>query len=460
MNQNSHFDHIAKREAGLSRQLTAKQMSMIAIGGALGTGLFLGSAYAIDFAGPSIIISYTIGALITLLLMGCLAEMTVAHPTSGSFGAYAEHYISPLAGFLVRYAYWSCIVLAVGAEVTAAGLYMQYWFPHIASWIWVLGFSALLVITNIMSVRTFGTIEYWFSLIKVSALVFFILIGLYVLFATNDPAYGIHNYFDHGGFFPNGFGGMWKAVIISIFSYLSIEMIAIAAGESTDPERAVKQAFKATILRLGLFYLLSLSIMLAIVPWNSINHSASPFVTTMKILNIPGAAAILNFVLIIAALSAMNSQLYTTTRMMFSLSRANQAPKLLGKLNQSGVPVFALMASTIGILVSTLISILMPQESFALMMALSIFGALFTWLMIFVTHWFFRKKFPKQRYAQLSFKLIGFPYTTLLGIILMLAIILTTWFVPKFELTLVFGLPFLACLTLIYYLFLNNKSQV
>ena len=284
------FDHISKREEGLQRKLTAGQMSMIAIGGAIGTGLFLGSKFAIGLAGPSVILSYTISGFITLLLMGCLAEMTIAHPTSGSFGAYAEHYISPLAGYLVRWAYWTCIVMGVGTEVTAIADYMQFWFTGVPPWIWIVLFSGALIGVNAWSVKTFGTVEYWFSTIKVLAIVGFILLGAWVVWGTGNPDFGVRHLTAHGGFFPKGLWGMWVAVVISIFSYLSIEMIAVAAGEAERPVEAVRKAFRATLARLVLFYLLSLLIILCIVPWDRIGEGSSPFVTVMQAIGIPYAA--------------------------------------------------------------------------------------------------------------------------------------------------------------------------
>src|SRR3989344_3432006 len=219
------------REAGLHRSLTSGQLSMIAIGGAVGTGLFLGSTFAIGLAGPSVLVSYAIGGVIALLLMGALAEMTIAQPTPGSFGVYAEEYLGPLAGFLVRYAYWSCLVLAVGTEVSAVALYMKYWLPDAPGWWWVLGFSGGLVAINATSVRGFGALEYLFSLIKVAAILAFIVLGAVVVFgAPAGSDIGFHNYVSHGGFMPNGLWGLWVAVILAIFSYLSIEVIAVAAG--------------------------------------------------------------------------------------------------------------------------------------------------------------------------------------------------------------------------------------
>jgi len=457
MEKQSAFEQIAEREQGLKRRLTAGQMGMIAIGGAIGTGLFLGSKFAIGFAGPSVILSYAIGGLIALLLMSALAEMTVAHSTSGSFGAYAEHYISPLAGFLVRYCYWSCCVLAVGAEVTAIAEYMRHWFAGVADWVWVLLFSSALIATNAMSVKTFGTVEYWFSTIKVSAIMAFIVLGAYVVWG--NPQYGVQHYHAHDGFLPNGLWGMWVAVVISIFSYISIEMIAVAAGEAEDPEQAVKKAFRSTIVRLVIFYLLTLSLIVAIVPWNQTSEGGSPFVTVMQAINIPFAADIINFVVLVAALSAMNSMLYITTRMMFSLSRAGHAPAALGKLSRQGTPLNALLLSSSGIAVAVLLSALYPKTAFTLMMSISMFGAMFTWMMIFITHYFFRRHWEDTGKPRLSFRMAGFPFLTLFGAAAMLALMITTVFTQVFQMTLAFGLSFLGLLVLWYWLAFRKKEQ-
>jgi len=432
-------------------------MTMIAIGGAIGTGLFLGSGLAIQLAGPAVLLSYVLGALIALLLVGCLAEMTVAHPTSGSFGAYAEHYIGPGAGFLVRYAYWTANVLAVGTEVTAIALYMHFWFPTSPGWPWIVGFSALLILVNARSVNLFGAVEYWFSATKITAIVIFILLASYILWRApaalghaGGGARGFGNYSAYGGFFPRGVWGAWVAVIMAIFSYLSIEMIAVAAGEAAQPEIAVSRAFRATLLRLILFYLLTLSLVLAIVPWTSAGVDESPFVKVMRALAVPGAAGIFNFVILVAALSAMNSQLYITTRMMFSLSRAGCAPSRFGLLNSRGVPVQALLLSSIGVALAALVSWLAPKSAFIVMVSISSFGSMFTWLMIFVTHYRFRRARERAGAAPLRFRMRGFPATTLLGATLMAAVLLTTAFTGAFRLTLVFGLPYLAALAAIY----------
>ena len=463
------FDHIIERERGLRRDLSAGRMTMIAIGGAIGTGLFLGSGFAIGLAGPGVLLSYVIGAVIALLVMGCLAEMTVAHPTSGSFGAYAEHYIGPLAGFLVRYSYWTGNVLAVGTEVTAIALYMHFWFPSLPGWLPIVAFSALLIALNARSVNVFGTVEYWFSTIKVAAIVLFILLASYIVLEApgtiagaageahggaggGAPSVGFHNYTAYGGFLPKGLWGVWVAVIIAIFSYFSIEMIAVAAGEAAQPEVAVSRAFRSTVIRLILFYLLTLTLVLAIVPWTAAGVEESPFVKVMRALRISGAAGIFNFVILVAALSAMNSQLYITTRMMFSLSRAGHAPRRLGTLNRRGVPVQALLLSSLGIAVAAGASIIAPKSAYIFMLAISAFGTMFAWLMIFITHYRFRRAHERGGTAPLRFRMFGFPAATILGAALMAAVMLTSAFTDAFRMTLVFGLPFIGVLSAAYWI--------
>ena len=446
------FDRIAEREAGLKRQLSARQLTMIAIGGAIGTGLFLGSGFAIGLAGPAVLISYAIGGLITLLVMGCMAEMTVAHPTTGSFGAWAEFYISPLAGFWLRAAYWAGVVLALGTEVSAVAVYMRYWFPAVPGVVWIVGFAALLVGVNATSVRFFGAVEYSFSALKVGAICAFLLLGGFLVVHAmhgGDASIGARNYSAYGGFLPGGLWGMWVAVLVSLFSYFSIEMIAIAAGEAEDPKRAITHAFRATMLRLALFYLGTLALVLAIVPWTvtAAGTSQSPFVIVMQRTHLPGAAGVVNFVILMAALSAMNSQLYITARMLFSLSRAGFAPRALGHLSRNGVPVRALLVSTLGIGVAAVLNALYRERAFLLMLSIAIFGPMFTWLMIFVTHLRFRQHW---RGRELAFRMWGFPFTSLLGVVLMSAALVTTLFTPAFRPTLIYGVPFLLLLTATY----------
>jgi len=267
-------------------------------------------------------------------------------------------------------------------------------------------------------------------------------------FELGDPV-GFRNYVAYGGFFPKGLRGMWVGVLVSLFSYFSIEMIAVAAGEAKDPEQAIRGAFRATMVRLVLFYVLTVALVLAIVPWpiTAAGVYQSPFVTVMTRTHIPHAASVVNFIILIAALSAMNSQLYITARMLFSLSRAGLAPRRLGSVSRRGVPVAALLFSTAGIALAAILNIRYHDRSFLLMVAISMFGPMFTWTMIFITHLSFRRHLANR---QLLFRMWGYPYTSLLGAALMMAALITTLFVPAFQPTLLYGIPFLVVMTLIY----------
>ncbi len=457
-NKITHLNKGNESGMGLKRELKTKQLTMIAMGCAIGTGLFLGSGLAISTAGPGVILSYAIGAFIVLLLMGCLSEMTVAHPTSGSFGTISEMYVSPLAGFLVRYSYWIANVLAVGVEVSAIAVYMKYWFPDVPGFVWILLFAGVLIYVNATSVNTFATFEYWFSMIKISAIVGFILLGSYVLFGNSaQPNIGPENIVNDGGFLPFGWWGMWVAIFISLFSFLGTEMIAVTAGEAKDPDVAVPKALKATVFRLSTFYIITIGIMLMIVPWKSAGVEESPFVKVMELLNIPGASGIMNFIILTAALSAMNSQLYASTRMMFSLSQGNDAPSFLSKLSKKGVPLKALGVSTLGIFLAAAVNALLPGSSYAFMMGISMFGAIFTWFMVFVSHLFFRGKWEKSNGRKLPVKMIGFPYLTIAGAVLLLSLMITTWF-TDFKIMIQFGIPWLLFLTAAYFFFKKGSN--
>ncbi len=447
------FTAIAARESGLRRTLSSAQLSMIAIGGAIGTGLFLGSGFAISLAGPSVLVSYLIGAGITLLLMGCLAEMTVAHPTSGSFGDWAEYYLHPLAGFLVRYAYWAGVVFALGTEVSAIAIYMRFWFPAVPGIIWITLFAALLILVNALSAHAFGSIEYVFSGLKLFAIaaVSCVLGGWVAAPLHTSPEFGVGLAYltptGTGGFHcRTASAGLWAGVLVALFSFFSIEMIAIAAGESDNPQHAITRAFKSTMFRLAFFYLLTIcahSRAYSLAHAGSDTPPQSPFIAVMQAVHVPYAGAVLNAVLLVAALSAMNSQLYITSRMLYTLARAGQAPSLFGRLSPRGVPVPALLASTAGIAIAALLNAAYPERAFLILFAISCFGPMFAWLTIFLTHLAFRRRHT----APLLFRAWGFPATTVLGAILMAAALASTPFIPAFRPTLLYGLPFIAMLS-------------
>ncbi|RXV68863.1 amino acid permease [Burkholderia stabilis] len=459
MSEVSGFLARTERERGLRKSLTSPQLTMIAIGGAIGTGLFLGSGAAIQVAGPSVILSFAIGACVALLLMGCLAEMVVTHPSTGLFGSYAEHYLGSLAGFVVRYAYWISVVLVIGAEVTAISVYMKFWFPGSPGWLWIVLFSIVLICLNARSVGSFGVAEYWFSVVKVAAIVGFILMGSYTVFtAAPSSGIGFANFHANGGFFPHGWNGTWHAVVVAIFSFIGIEFIAVAAGEAEDPERAARGAFKSAVLRLIVFYLLTVALMLAIVPWQLAGTGKSPFVMVMETTGFSWGAGIMNFVVLMAALSAMNSQLYVATRMIFSLACSGYAPAGLSVVGANGIPLRSLVVSSGGVAFAAVTSIVMPQGSFVLVMSIAMFGALFGWLMIFVTHYRFRRACERDGVTP-TFRLPGFPFLTLLGAVAMAAIIGSTYFVPAFRMTVITGIPLLVVLVVAYALIRKPQAS-
>src|SRR5262249_27284839 len=309
---------------------------------AIGTGLFLGSSLAVHAAGPGVLMSYLLGAGIALLLMGALSEMAVAHPTAGSFGVYAELYVNRWAGFAVRYTYWACQCIAIGGEATAVAIYCRWWFPQVPPWAWIVLFSLLLVSVNASGVGNFGEFEYWFAMIKVVAILAFISFGTLVLVGlvpTVRP--GLHNFTAGSGFFSQGVKGFWMAMCFVIFSYIGTEVVAVTAGEAKNPDEAVPKAMRTMVFRLILFYLGAMIVLVGVVPWMHIQPgadvTASPFVTIFQLMHVPGATHLMNFVVLTAALSSMNCDLYLSTRMMFSLARGGYAPRLFGGVTTRGV---------------------------------------------------------------------------------------------------------------------------
>ena len=451
-----------ERREELSRELSSAQLAMIAIGGAIGTGLFLGSSLAVRVAGPGVILSYLIGAAIALLFMGALSEMAVAHPTAGSFGVYAELYLNPWAGFAVRYTYWAAQCIAIGGEAIAIAIYCQWWFPNTPKWIWVLAFSAALVYVNARSVKNFGTFEYWFATIKVIAIVLFVMLGAALLFGLGTGrAIGFSNLTAHGGFLAKGWRGVWMAMVFVIFSYIGTEVVAVTAGEAKNPEIAVPRAMRSMVTRLILFYLGSILVLISIVPWTQIQPgtdvTASPFVKVFRLIGIPGAAHVVNFVVITAAASSMNCNLYLCSRMIFSLARGGYAPAALGRVSSRGTPVAALIVSAAGLAIATLTAFAYPDSAYVYLFGVSLFGGLFTWLLIFVTHLFFRRKWQGPRPAV---HMIGYPVTTLAGAAAIVAILVTTWFVEGMRVTLIAGVPWLAVLTAAYFVVKRRRRYL
>ena len=440
------------REAGLHRGLSQRQLTMIGIGGAIGTGLFMGSGLAVGYAGPGVLLSYAIAAAIALAVMFSLAEMVVANPTAGSFGTFAELYISPLAGWVVRWTYWAQMVILIGSEAVAVGHYVAYWSPAMPVWASTLIAGLGILFVNTRAVGNFGTVEYWLSAIKISAILAFILFGMAMIFGIGVPATGFGNYRVAGGPLPFGLGGVWMAVLIAIFSFFGIEMVAVAAGEAENPRRAVPHAMRTLLARLVLFYVLSIGIIVAIVPWTQSGAQVvdqSPFVKVFASFGFGAAAGVMNFVVLCAALSAMNSSLYMASRMLFSLSRAGHAPAALGRLNAASVPARATIASSLGVFLAAGVAMFSPR-AFEYLIGISLFGGLFTWATVLVTHLRFRRRAEARDTA---FRAPLFPLPQIGALAAILAIMLTmaadkdVW-----RTSVMVGVPWLIVVTIAYYI--------
>ena len=446
---------------GLHRRLGQRQLTMMAIGGAIGVGLFLGSSVTIRLAGPAVILSYVLGAGIALIMSYVLTEMAVVHPVAGAFGVYAEKYLNPWAGFSVRATYSFAQIIAIGAEVTAAGIYIAYWFPNVPQWIWVVLVSAALVALNSMQVNRLGEFEYWFAMIKVSAIVAFIIVGIALIFGIGTRhAVGLANLTQHGGFFPSGWKGVWLSLTITVTSYMGVEIIAVTAGEAERPEVTIPRAMRNIVYRLILFYIFAIAIMVAMVPWNQAGSSSalsgSPFVTAFSAAHVPFAAGIMNFVVLTAALSSVNTNLYLSTRMLFSLGREGYAPRWMGQVSSNGVPHRALLASTAGIVAAILLAVFAPKNAFLTLYGTAVAGMLFVWLVVLNTHLRFRKSLPHERISRLPMRLPAHPFFTVLGIILLLAISVTTFFVEGLEWSFPAFAVFLGVISLLY---LQNRRR-
>jgi amino acid transporter, AAT family len=440
---------VVERESGLHRTLSAQQVAMIGLGCTIGTGLFLGSAIAVKLAGPAVLLSFVGGAFVALTVMWALAEMSVEHPTAGAFGLHAEMYLHPWAGFAIRYTYWLCLVVIIGSEVVAAAIYCQYWFPNVPAWLWIAGFSLAMIYVNTLTIESFGTIEYWFAMIKVVTIVVFLVLGAALLLGFGFPRIGTANYTAYGGFFPAGWSGVGLGVTMAIFSYLGLEIVGTTAGEAADPQTAVPRALRRTLLTLVVFYLGGLGIVVGIVPWNQIELGKSPFVRVFETVGIPAVGHIMNFVVLSAALSAATCNVYFTSRLLFSLSRGGYAPAPLGKLNKRGMPVAAVLVSSVGMVAALILSQLFKNTAFVFMIGVAFFGGPFIWIMILATHLAFRRATSRAGRQIVRFAPPG-PWSSLFGLVALVGVLVSTWWVPSFHVTLLAGPPWLAFITLCY----------
>ncbi|MGK5545305.1 amino acid permease [Streptomyces sp. URMC 127] len=402
---------------GLKAGLKNRHLSMIAIGGVIGAGLFVGSSSGIAAAGPGILISYALVGALVVFVMRMLGEMAAANPTSGSFSAYADRALGRWAGFSIGWLYWFFWVVVQAVEATAGAAILNGWIPDVPQWAWALIVMVVLTATNLASVSSYGEFEFWFAGIKVVAIAGFVVIGLLAVFGllpgSDNPGAGLDNLTAHGGFLPNGAGAILTGVLMVVFSFMGSEIVTLAAGESEDPQRAVRQATNSVIWRIAVFYLGSIFVVVSLLPWDSkeIAEKGS-YVAALDSIGIPHAGQVMNVIVLTAVLSCLNSGLYTASRMAFSLGQRGDAPKSFATVNKRGVPQVAILASVVFGFLSVIFNYVWPDTVFKFLLNSSGAVALFVWLVICFTQLRMRGIILREMPEKLTVKMWLFPYLT------------------------------------------------
>jgi histidine transporter len=440
---------------GLKRGLSARHIRFMALGSAIGTGLFYGSASAIQMAGPAVLLAYLIGGAAVFMVMRALGEMAVHNPVAGSFGQYASTYLGPMAGFILGWTYAFEMVIVGMADVTAFGIYMGFWFPEVDRWIWVLGIVSVVGGLNLCNVKVFGEMEFWLSLLKVAAIVAMILGGFGIMLfgistAPGAQATDISNLWSHGGFMPNGVGGLIASFAVVMFAFGGIEIIGVTAGEAKDPQRVLPRAINAVPLRILLFYVLTMLVLMSIFPWQQIGSQGSPFVQIFDNLGISSAATILNIVVISAAVSAINSDIFGAGRMMYGLAQQGHAPKGFARLSRNGVPWMTVVVMSVALLLGVLLNYLIPENVFLLIASVATFATVWVWLMILFTQVAMRRSMSAEQVAQLKFPVPFWPYAPMAAIAFMLFIFGVLGYFPDTQAALVVGVVWIVLLVLAY----------
>jgi L-asparagine transporter-like permease len=444
----------ARNGNGLHKELSAGQMAMVAIGGSIGTGLLLGSGAAVQIAGPGVILTYLAGALITFAVTMALGEMSSLHPAAGSFGVYADMYLTPWAGFVSRYGYWFAIAISVTAELIAAATYMRFWFPRMPAPLWIALFAAMLLYVNLREVKNFGSFEYWFAMIKVVVITAFIAVGAGLIFGGKVQAH----YTSDGGFLPRGAGAPLLALSFVLFNYLGVEMVAISSGEA----RSVEEIVRATRITFGVLtfvYVCAASVLVGVVPWRLVGVAQSPFVTVFQVAHVPAISHLMNFTVLTAALSGANANLYVTSRMLYSLAESGYAPQQLRELSSNGQPRKAILVSALGIVIALIVQQATPQNAFLYIIGASLAGGMIAWCIALAAHVAMRRKLSGRELASLPMRAPGGPIASILALGAIVAVVIATWWVPHARITAVSAGPYLLILSALYVVARKNGRR-
>lgn len=444
-----------KKTNTLKRGLSARHIRFMALGSAVGTGLFYGSASAIQMAGPSVLLAYLIGGIFAFIIMRALGEMSVNNPQAGAFSRYAQDYLGPLAGYITGWTYCFEILIVAIADVTAFGFYMSFWFPNVELWVWAISVVLIIGAINMVNVQVFGEFEFWLSFIKIATIIIMIVAGIGIIvwgFGNQGEPTGIHNLWANGGFFANGVIGMILSLQMVMFAYGGIEIIGITAGEAEDPKKTIPKAINSVPFRILIFYVGTLFVIMSIFPWNEVGTHGSPFVLTFENLGIKTAAGILNFVVITASLSAINSDVFGVGRMLFGMAEQGHAPKMFTKISKRGVPWVTVLFMMVGLLFAAYLNYIIPENVFLIIASLATFATVWVWIMILFSQIAFRRQLTPEQVKGLDFPLRGGVTTSIVALVFLFGIIGLIGYFPTTRVSLYVGVAWIILLVVAYYI--------
>jgi aromatic amino acid transport protein AroP len=419
----------------LKRGLKNRHIQLIALGGAIGTGLFLGIAQTIQTAGPSVLLGYGIAGVVAFFIMRQLGEMVVDEPVAGSFSYFADKYFGPFAGFLSGWNYWVLYILVSMAELSAVGIYMHYWWPNLPTWVSALAFFVIINGINLTSVKSYGELEFWFAIVKVAAIVGMIAFGGWLLVSGHaGPDASVANLWQHGGFFPHGVSGLVMAMAVVMFSFGGLELVGITAAEADDPAHTIPRATNQVIYRILIFYVGALGVLLSLYPWEKVVAGGSPFVLIFHAMNSDLVASVLNVVVLTAALSVYNSGVYCNSRMLYGLAQQGNAPKALLKVNRRGIPLAALGVSALATGACVVVNYFMPGKAFELLMGLVVSALIINWAMISLIHLKFRRD-KARAHQTTAFRSLGYPLTNYVCLVFLAGVLVVMYRTPDLRIS-------------------------
>lgn len=442
----------------LKRTMTAGQMEMISLGGAIGVGLFMGSTSTIKWTGPSVMLAYAFVGLILYIVMRALGEMIYINPGTGSFADYATEYVHPLAGYLAKWANVFEYIVVGMSEVIAATEYLKYWWPHTQTWIAGIIIIIFLVLANLASAKAYGTLEFWFAMIKVVTIIFMILLGFVMIFfgfGNGGHPIGLSNLWKNGGFFTGGFKGFFFSMSIIVGSYEGIELLGISAGEVANPQKAIVKSVKSVLLRILIFYVGAIFVIVTIYPWNKLGSVGSPFVETFAKVGITAAASIINFVVLTAALSGANSGIYSSSRMLFKLAHEGDAPKIFGRLSKRVVPNMAILGISGGILIGFILDMIATtvnksvSDMFVVVFSSSVLPGMIPWFVILLAELRYRRNNPDIM-ADHPFKLPLYPLSNYFAFLMLIVIVIFMFINPDTRISVIVGAAVLIIAAIVY----------